>query len=259
MLDYISGFSNAAIAFSGGVDSSFLLYSAKVALDDRIIALSVKTPYIPAWEIEEAMQFTAKYNIRHKVIEMPIVDSIHHNPENRCYLCKKELFGRLLQEAKALAFSCLLEGTNNDDTKDYRPGIKALQELSIHSPLLEKGITKQDIRELSKQLGLQTWNKPAYACLLTRIPYNTGITTDELNKIEKAEQSIRQSGFPAVRVRSHGNLARIEIPARQIAVFVKDEIRNEIVNELKNIGYRFVSLDLQGYSTGSFNKTITAG
>jgi uncharacterized protein len=241
-----------AVAFSGGVDSSFLLHRAHTLRKSDVIAVTIKTPYIPSREINEAMEFTKTYGIRHKVVEMPLPDLIKNNPHERCYLCKKRLFTELLAFARENNYNHVIDGTNSDDTGEFRPGIRALNELGIRSPLLESGLTKNEVRELSRKEGLDTWDKPAMACLLTRIPYDTEVTEESLRMIEQAENMLFEKGYPGTRVRVHGDLARIECLPGFIEKIVNNPDREHIITNLKKIGFRYISLDLEGYRTGSF-------
>lgn len=251
--EYLAGLKKAAVAFSGGTDSTFLLAAARDALADNVIAFTVRSPYIPDWEIEEARQIAGTLSVKHMVFETLLNDSIINNPPNRCYLCKRFIFSRLKDEAKKLGINHVIEGTNADDTKDYRPGIKALKELNIRSPLLENNITKTDVRYFSKLMNLPTWDKPAYACLLTRIPYNTEIKEKELRRIEHAEVFLMELGFRGVRVRSHDKLVRIELDKSRITDILKDSIREKVVSKLKSMGFEYITLDIEGYRTGSMN------
>lgn len=241
------------VAFSGGVDSSFLLHRASLLLKSEVLAVTIRTPYIPAREISEAKEFTSKHGIRHSIINLDVPDSIKTNPLKRCYLCKKILFTQLLDFAGRNNLKYVVDGSNADDTGDYRPGLKALEELSIRSPLLEAGMTKANIRDLSRTEGLATWDKPAYACLLTRIPYDTEIDQDTLRMIEAGENMLFELGFPGTRVRVHGNLARIECLPGFIEKIAQKAFRQQIISEMKKIGFRYISLDLEGYRTGSYN------
>ena len=246
----------AVVAFSGGVDSTLLTYITHQELGDNMMALTIKTPYIPNWEVEEALLFAKEYNIRHEVIELPLPAILIQNPPERCYLCKTEVFKTILNRAAKYNFSSIIEGSNKDDLNDYRPGMRALGELNIESPMLQLGITKDEIRELSRQLGLKTWDKPSYACLLSRIPYHTEITPAELTRISQAEQALRELNILGSRVRSHGNIARIEVPLGQFTEIVHSDQRVRLVEKIKACGYLYVTLDLEGYQTGSLNKTL---
>jgi uncharacterized protein len=256
LLDYLKKLSHAAVAFSGGTDSTFLLWAAKEVLGNKVLALTVKTPYIPDWEIEEATLFCEKHAIRHSIIELPFPEIIRGNPEDRCYKCKRQLFERLLEEAAAQGIDTMLEGTNADDINDYRPGLRALRELTILSPLLEAGLTKAAIRDLSKSMGLPTWDKPAYACLLTRLPYNQPVDENTLTRIEKAELFLIRAGYRAVRVRVQDNTARIEMESELMPRFVTSGFYIKTTAYMKSLGFQFISLDLEGYRKGSFNSTL---
>lgn len=254
---HIKAIKQAVVAFSGGVDSSLLAYVAHEALGNKMVAITVNTPYIPDWEIEEARLFAKAYNIAHEVIELTIPDNIIQNPPDRCYLCKKEIFKAIQSRATKIGIRTIIEGSNKDDLSDYRPGMRALAELGIASPLLQLGMTKADIRELSREVNLTTWDKPAYACLLSRIPYHTEITATELERISKAERVLRQLNISGSRVRSHGDIARIEVPTASFTDLLETDLRIQLVNKIKDCGYLYVTLDLEGYQTGSLNKTIT--
>ena len=254
MLEYLKGLGNAALAFSGGVDSTFVCVAARQALGDNAIALTVSTPYIASWEIEEARVLTRNSSLRHHVIPLEIPDTIKTNPRDRCYLCKGMLFARLKDFAGNRGFTNLCDGTNADDLSDNRPGLRALGELSVRSPLAELRITKEQIRQISRELGLDTWDKPAYACLLTRLPYDRLVDAGELRRIEKAEHFLIQKGFGAIRVRSHGALARIEIAPRLRADMLEDALAAEIYAAFRGFGFSYVALDLLGYRSGSCNE-----
>ena len=241
------------IAFSGGVDSSFLAYRAKSLRGLSIMAVTVRTPYIPAREISEAVNFAKKQGIDHRIIDLEFPEIIRHNPTERCYLCKKTLFSEILAFAGENNFKYVIDGTNADDTGEFRPGLMALRELGIKSPLAEAGLTKSDIRELSQRAELPLWDKPAMACLLTRIPYDTKVTAEMLKMIEKAEDLLFERGFPGTRVRMHENVARIECLPGYIERIIHDPGRELIVSDLKKIGFRYISLDLEGYRTGSMD------
>ncbi|MBH1939922.1 ATP-dependent sacrificial sulfur transferase LarE [Mobilitalea sibirica] len=248
---YLKELGNAVIAFSGGVDSTFLLKVLKDCLGDRVLAITVISPYIPKWELEEAVNYAKELGVRHEFVEVGIPKDILTNPIDRCYLCKSFIFNKIIQKASMEGFDYVLDGTNFDDLDDYRPGLKALKELEIKSPLLECGLGKKEIRELSNRMQLSTWNKPPYACLLTRIPHDTVIEEKVLEKIEKAERILMKRGIPEIRVRAHGNLARIEVAPEKRLKFFDMDFMDEISRELKKIGFQYVTLDLEGYRTGS--------
>jgi uncharacterized protein len=247
LVNYLTHLERVAVAFSGGVDSTFLLKAARDALGDNVIALTVKSPYIPEWEVNEAIDFAGRLGVKHLLIEAPLIKEIIHNPENRCYLCKRYIFEKLREVTSEKGFSNLMDGTNNDDSSDSRPGMKALEELNVLSPLKECGLGKQDIRRLSRMMGLATWEKPAYACLLTRIPYNTKVEDAVLRKIENAEKFLIDSGIKAVRVRAHGDIARIEVDPSHIKKVVEKNLFKNIDKKLKDLGFKYVTLDLGGY------------
>lgn len=243
-----------AVAFSGGVDSVFLLHAAHQALGKKVLALTVNSPYIPDWEIDEAKQIARDKGIEHHIIDVPVPEQILNNPVDRCYLCKMFLFTMLGDFAKKNGFMQLADGTNVDDTKEHRPGMKALGELKILSPLLESGFSKVDIRNASKAMDLYTWEKPAYACLLTRIPYNTRINEEMLRRIERAETFLIELGIRAVRVRTHDKLARIETEPRYIEKIFREGLPGKISKQLKRYGFSYVTLDMEGYRTGGINE-----
>jgi uncharacterized protein len=241
------------VAFSGGVDSTFLLHRAHTVRKSAVIGITIRTPYIPSREINDAIEFTSSFGIKHKIIDIAFPASIKNNPIDRCYSCKKTIFTDLLEFARENKYPYVIDGTNADDIKDFRPGIQALKELGIRSPLLEAGLTKQDIRDLSLQADLDIWDKPAMACLLTRIPYDTEVDEVSLRLVEEAENLLLEQGFPGTRVRIHGDLARIECLPGYIEKIVKNPDKEQIISKLKKIGFRYVSLDLEGYRTGSSN------
>lgn len=244
------------LAFSGGVDSTFLLKAAKETLGDKFKAVTIQSPYIPKWEIAEAKDLTAELGVAFEIIEAPIIDEIRNNPENRCYLCKKAVFSLIKAVAEKEGYPYIVDGTNFDDIGDYRPGLKALQELNVRSPLLECRLTKQEIRILSKELGLKTWDKPSYACLLTRIPYGNELREMDFAMIENAERYMMARGFRAIRVRCHEGLARIEVVENDRAKLFAEGLLDEIAAKFKEFGFAYVTLDLEGYRVGSFNASI---
>jgi pyridinium-3,5-biscarboxylic acid mononucleotide sulfurtransferase len=238
------------------VDSSFLVHRAHSLGDLKLMAVTIRTPYIPGSEISEAVEFTSSYGINHRIIDVSFPEIIRDNPVDRCYLCKKALFSEIDGYAKEKGFKYILDGTNADDKDDFRPGLRALDEMNVRSPLAEAGLIKKEIRELSLKAGLHVWDKPAMACLLTRVPYETEITEGMLMMIEKAEDFLFEKGYPGTRVRIHGDIARIECLPEYLEKIAKDQERELIVDTLKKIGFRYISLDLEGYRTGSMNPEI---
>ena len=242
------------IAFSGGVDSSFLAWHAAAISNLKIVAVTIRTPYMPSREIREASEFAARHNIKHEIIDMPFPEIVRHNPVERCYLCKKTLFARIVEYARVNGFRYIADGTNADDTLAHRPGLRALNEHEILSPLAASGFTKKDIREKLLNAGLELWDKPAMACLMTRIPYDTEVNESMLRMIENAEEFLMVNGYPGTRVRVHNDMVRIECLPGYIEKIVNNSQREMIVGELKKIGFRYISLDLEGYRTGSMDK-----
>jgi len=249
---------SAAIAFSGGVDSTFLLVAAHQVLGVQTLAITARSGLFPAAETDEAREFAASKGIRHIVYDMDefSIAGFADNPENRCYLCKKSLFERFKDIAAEHGISSLAEGSNMDDDDDYRPGMQAIRELKVLSPLREAGFTKAEIRQLSREMGLSTYNKPSFACLASRFPYGETITREKLKTVEISERLLFDLGFRQVRVRLHGNLARIEVAPEEMEKFASPDIRETVYLGIKQCGFVYVTLDLQGYRTGSMNETI---
>ncbi|MCR4945763.1 MAG: ATP-dependent sacrificial sulfur transferase LarE [Lachnospiraceae bacterium] len=254
----IAGLGSLAVGFSGGVDSSFLLAVAHEVLGDRLIAVTGADASVPEREIKEAKLFCEERGIRQIICKLnPLLEeSYRHNSPDRCYYCKRGIFTEIARIAKENGIEYTAEGSNVDDMGDYRPGLRAVEELSVKSPLREAGLTKSEIRQLSKAMGLPTWSKPAYACLASRFVYGEEITEEKLHMIDKAEQFLIEKGFLEERVRMHGNVARIEVPPADIPRLAADGIREEVCDKLKEIGFMFVTLDMKGYSMGSMNATI---
>lgn len=252
--DILKGYRRVAIAFSGGVDSSFLtFYARKILGKDNLIALTIDSPYIPRWELKEAIEFTQRFDINHSIIKLDIPEEVIFNPEGRCYICKRKVFSSLLAISKKGGF-ILCDGTNADDVRMIdRPGLKALKELGVKSPLAETNLSKKEIRMLSKKFKLPTWKKAPYACLLTRLPFNNEIQTEKLKMIDEAEKFLIDMGFKLVRVRCHDNLARIEVGDSEMKKILKPKILKNISKKLKQIGFLYVSLDCEGYKTGGAN------
>ncbi|AZR74169.1 TIGR00268 family protein [Anoxybacter fermentans] len=248
---------SVAVAFSGGVDSTLLLKVAYDVLGDKAVAVTSKSETYPKEQLEEAKKLTALIGAPHRIIyteELTNEEFVKNDP-NRCYYCKKELFSAVLKVAREEGLAFVLDGSNYDDLKDYRPGMKAVKELKVRSPLLEAELTKEDIRKLSKRLGLPTWNKPAFACLSSRFPYGDRITQKKLVMVDSAERYLRQFNLKQLRVRHHdAKTARIEVLPEDMSLFLKH--REDIVAYLKNLGYTYITLDLQGYRTGSMNEVL---
>lgn len=260
LLSNLQGLGAVAVAFSGGVDSTFLLRAAKEALgtDGKLLAVTVQINSMPEKDRDETKVFCEKEGIQLITVcvnELEIPGFID-NPPDRCYICKKVLFGKMLEEIKGYGDFTLVDGSNVDDDSDYRPGMKALKELGVVSPLKEAGLTKKEIRELSKELGLPTWDIPSAACLSSRIPYGEMITAEKLRMIDKGEDYIRSLGISQVRVRVHGdNLARIEVSPTDFGQLLDN--REEIHSKLKDIGFAYITMDMIGYRTGSMNEVLS--
>lgn len=247
----------AAIAFSGGVDSTFLSKVSYDVLQENAIAITLVSPMNAQSEMKDADEMADAIGIAHyRIQEGEIEEEVAANPENRCYFCKKIEFTSIMEKAGELGYSTVFDGSNVDDLSDYRPGLKALSELKVQSPLREAGLTKSDIRELSKMLGLRTWDKPALACLGSRIPYGEKITPVKLTKIDRSEDYLRSLGFIQFRVRSHGDMARIEVAPSEREKLFDTEKLDLISQKLKSFGYLYVCMELEGYKTGSLNREI---
>jgi pyridinium-3,5-biscarboxylic acid mononucleotide sulfurtransferase len=248
---------SAAVAFSGGVDSSFLCRAAVEALGPRTIAITVVSPMLPKSELDCAAEVARLVGIEHVLIEeSEIEEKVAANPKDRCYHCKKIEFGAILEAARARGIVSVLDGSNYDDLSDYRPGLRALTELRIASPLREAGLTKAEVRELSRRFDLPTWDKPAFACLASRIPYGERIDAEKLARIEKAEDSLRGFGFRQFRVRSHGDVARIEVAPEERSLFFDEARLDTISRSLKSCGFLYVAFELEGYELGSLNRVL---
>lgn len=244
---------SAAIALSGGTDSVFLTHVASGIGSFRLLAVTIDSPYMFASEVSEASAFCRDNHIRHRIIKAGIPEIVLNNPPDRCYLCKSEVMKLISGVARDENLRWVFDGTNADDVSDHRPGMKALKEFGIRSPLLEAGLTKNDIRNLSEKAGLKTWNIPSNACLMTRFPHDTVISHDELRKAESAEMVLASFGLTGARLRVHNDLARIECRKEQITLFSDHDLRQKIISGLKELGYRYITLDLEGYRTGSMN------
>ena len=257
--EYIEGLGSLAVGFSGGVDSTFLLAVAHNVLGDKVIAVTGADSSVPEREVNEAEAFCKERGIRHIICRVnPLKEEgYRHNGPDRCYFCKHGIFTEVKTIADENGISFMAEGSNMDDLGDYRPGLKAAAELSVKSPLREAGLYKQDIRLISKAMGLKTWSKPAYACLASRFVYGEEITEEKLHMIDQAEQFLIEHGFFEERVRLHGKMARIEVPAQDIERLASNSIREEVYKKFKELGFSFVTIDMLGYKLGSMNATLT--
>ena len=259
LLEIIDGLESVIVGFSGGVDSTFLLSCSIEALGvDNVLAATAVSETYPGGQLEEAREIASALGVEHHIfhtLELEI-DGFRENPPDRCYYCKTELYSFLKGLAEERGFKHVIDGTNRDDESDHRPGRKALEELGIRSPLMEAGMGKVDIRRYSKKMSLSTWNKPSFACLSSRFPYGDEITPEKLEMVGRAEEFIRELGFRQLRVRHHGHTARIEVEPDDVGRLASSGIREKVVSRLKSLGYRYVSVDMQGYRTGSMNEVI---
>lgn len=255
---YLQSLGNVAVAFSGGVDSAFLLKVAQDVLGDHVIAITAKSCSFPGRESREAAVFCEKLGIRQFIYEFDIlgIPGFCENPPDRCYLCKKDLFGNMVRIAQEQDIRYVAEGSNMDDMGDYRPGMRAVSELGIRSPLREAGLYKEEIRTLSREMGLSTWEKPSFACLSSRFAYGERITEEKLAMVEQAEELLLGKGFRQARVRIHDRMARIEVMPGEMEKLMAQDMRMEIISKFRSYGFTYVSMDLEGYRTGSMNETL---
>lgn len=252
--DRLKELNKVAISFSGGIDSSFLLYVAKITLPkENVLAIMANGNMVPRKDYEEAIEYLKENKINYKEIEYkPLeIKEFKENRKDRCYYCKKKLMRRIKEEANKNGFENVLDGKNKDDLKVYRPGNKATEEVGIISPLAEIGFSKENIREESKKLGLKIWNKPSNSCLATRFPYNTILTEEDLKKVEQGEEVLKKLGIPKVRIRVHQDIARIEVEKEYFEIIMKNF---DAIDSIKNLGFKYVTLDLNGLTSGSFDK-----
>jgi uncharacterized protein len=246
------------VAFSGGVDSSFLLKVAVDVLGDNVLAVIASSETYPEKERDEAVKLAKKLNVRYKIIQTKELDNpdFANNPPERCYFCKMELFSKLRDIAESEGIPYVLDGSNYEDIFDFRPGSKAAEELGIRSPLKEVGLIKREIRQLSKNFNLPTWDKPAMACLSSRFPYFTEIEPESLKRVALAEDYLKELGFSQVRVRHHGQIARVEIDAQEFPKIINEDVRKKIIKSFKKFGFIYISLDLAGFRSGSMNEPL---
>ena len=256
--ELVRGYESLIVAFSGGADSAYLAFVAHTELGDRALAVTGDSASYPTFQRELADRLTKQFGIHHEIILTEEFEDANYtsNPPNRCYYCKNELYTKLAGLAQTRGFAIICDGSNADDVGDYRPGRQAAREIGVRSPLEECGLTKAEIRELSRRAGLPTWNEPASACLSSRVPYGQVVTIEKLSMVDKAEIALKELGFRQVRVRHHGDVARIEVAEEELPRALDSEMAGRMSVALKALGFRYVALDLEGYRTGSLNEVL---
>jgi uncharacterized protein len=256
--DILRRMDSVLVAYSGGVDSTFLLRVAAEVLKDKILAVTERSEVEPPWDQQQAADDAASLGVRHTILQVEALNdpAFAENSPERCYFCKKRLFNELLALARREGLAWVADGSIVDDLEDYRPGQKAITELGVRSPLREAGLTKADIRQLSKRMNLPTWDKPSSPCLASRFPYGTPITIEGIDRVSRGEQYLRQLGIRQLRVRDHGTIARIEVSGADKAKLCEDDLAQKTAAFFKSLGYTYVCVDLLGYRTGSMNETL---
>lgn len=256
--ELLTRYQSCIIAFSGGVDSSLLFKVAVDVLGDKVMAVTADSETYPPHELEQARELAVQLNANFQVIKTEELTNpvFAQNPPNRCYFCKQELFGKLVALAEEKGYAYVLDGANADDAADFRPGMQAARELGVQSPLKEAGLTKEDIRTLARQYGLANWDKPSFACLSSRFPYGHSITPQKLDQVAKAEDTLRNLGFRQFRVRHHGDIARLEVELTDLSRLLEEPLKQTIIKTLKEIGFHYVTIDMEGFRSGSMNEVL---